>query len=108
MDLSRHGGHVIAEWDEFFDQFYSREQLQKLHLNFMHPGSKKLFNFLRRAKPEEIDDETKRVLKGIADACHACQTYSTRPITFQVRFPDEVVFNRISALTSCISMASLC
>ena len=94
MNLSRRGGHVIAKWDEFFDEFYSREQLQKLHLHFMHPSSEKLLNLLRRAKPEEVDDETKRVLKDITDAFHACQTYSTRPITFQVRFPDEVVFNK--------------
>ena len=94
MDLSRRGGHVTVEWDEFFYQFYSHEQLQKLHLHLMQPSSEKLFNLICRAKPEEVDDETKTVLKDIADSCHACQTYSTHLITFQVHFPDEVVFNK--------------
>ena len=34
------------------------------------------------------------ILKDISKSYHACQVYSSRPITFQVRFPDEILFNK--------------
>ena len=60
----------------------------------MHPSVDKPFNLLKRAYPHYLEPDTMDILKYISKSCHACQVYSSRPITFQVRFPDEVVFNK--------------
>lgn len=93
MPIVRKSGHMFLEWNQYFTQNFSKAQLHHLHLHFMHPSSTKMYNLLRRADPVGTSGETKRILEDIGKSCHACQTYATGPITFQVRFPDKVVFN---------------
>ena len=38
--------------------FFTEHQLERLHRHMLHPSSKKLYNLLRRAKPEELDGDT--------------------------------------------------
>ena len=94
MDLVRQDGHVYTPWDETFETLFSREQLTNLQLHFMHPSTDKLYDLLKKAHPNTMSKHAKDVLSDISRSCHACQIYSTKPITFQVRFPDEVVFNK--------------
>jgi hypothetical protein len=93
MPLTRKGGHVYLTWHNTFCVFCSRRQLQNMHLYFIHPSTSKLFNLLERAYPEKLKSETWGLLEDIAKLCHACQTYASRPASFQVRFPIEIVFN---------------
>jgi hypothetical protein len=94
MPLTRKGGHVYLTWHNTFRALYSRRQLQNMHLHFMHPSTSKLYNLLERAYPAKLTSETWGILEDIAKSCHACQTYASRPATFQVRFPNDIVFNK--------------
>jgi len=94
MPIHRREGHVVVEWDSVHETYYTRDQLHNLHLHFMHPSMDKLCNLLKRATPSELNLETRSILGDISKSCHTCQAYSTKPITFQVRFPDDVVFNK--------------
>lgn len=98
IPLKRKFGHVFLEWTVQFLIRYPRQQLQNMHLHFMHPSTDKLMSLLERAYPDNIKDDTKRLLTDISKACHACQVYSARPLSFKVRFPDSVVFNKRIAL----------
>jgi transposase InsO family protein len=73
---------------------FSRLQLERLHRHFVHPSAAKLHALLRRARPDSLPADTLKVLQDINHACHTCQTYSRKPMNFQVRFPDDVVFNQ--------------
>jgi hypothetical protein len=94
MPLERKLGHIFLTWDPSYHTRYTRHQLQNMHLHFMHPSNRKLFNLLERAYPEKLTTETWKLFEDIKDSCHACQRYTSRPISFKVRFPDEVVFNK--------------
>ena len=86
--------HIYLTWDPLSTTFYSKAAPSNFHPHFMHPSVSKLYNLLRRATPERLDPETKMRLKEIYDSCHICQTYSTKPLTFQARCPDEIIFNK--------------
>jgi hypothetical protein len=73
---------------------FSRSPLQRFHRHFVHPSARKLHALLRRAKPNSLPEDTLEVLQESGRACHTCQTYSRKPMTFQVRFSSEVVFNK--------------
>jgi hypothetical protein len=60
----------------------------------VHPSESKLHALLRRAYPDELSADALKILQEICHACHACQTFAMKPITFQVCFPDDVVFNQ--------------
>ena len=60
----------------------------------MHPTTGKIFALLQWATPDIMEKDKKKILEGISEACHICQTYSPKPINFQARIPEEVIFNR--------------
>ena len=94
MTLTRKLGHVFLTWRNIYAVNYTRQELNKMHLHFMHPSSSKLFQLLQRAYPENIKPDTKTLLDDISKACNTCQLLSPRPATFKVRFPDDAVFNK--------------
>jgi hypothetical protein len=94
MPVVRKDGHAFIMWPNDFHIMFSRSQLERLHRHFVHPSAVKLHALLRRATPESLPDDTMKVLQDIRNACHTCQAYSRKPMTFQVRFPNEVVFNQ--------------
>jgi hypothetical protein len=51
-------------------------------------------DLLRRARPKGLPPETRTLLEDISRACHACQVYASKPISFQVRNVDDIVFNQ--------------
>lgn len=63
-----------------------------MNLHFMNPFSSKLFSLLLRAYPSEVKGNTLEILNDINKPCQICQTYSSAPLSFSVRFPDETVF----------------
>lgn len=97
LPITRKNGHLFVEWD-FAEILYTKSELRKLHLHFYHPSVNKLYNLIRRAKPEDATSETKQLLEDIAKACSTCQRFEPRPQSFQVSVPSGIVFNQELAL----------
>jgi hypothetical protein len=98
MAVVRKGGHVCLKFrppSKVVRAFYSEVQLRKMHRNLFHPSSRKLYELLKRADPNNLPRETLQMLEDIAKACHTCMKTSNAPRRFTVRFPDEVIFNRM-------------
>jgi hypothetical protein len=93
IPVTRKHGHGYLVWSSSAVH-YTRPQLQKLHQQLYHPSTSKLMNVLKRASPESDTKETKPLLDDIVQACQACQVYSSSPLHFSARTPDEVVFNQ--------------
>jgi hypothetical protein len=98
IPVIRKDGHAFITWPTSFQIMFSRPQLERLHRHSVHPSATKLHALLKRATPETLPEDTSTVLRDIADACHTCQSFSRKPMKFQVRFPDDVVFNQESLL----------
>ena len=94
MPLIRKLGHIFLTWRNIYSAHYTRQQLNNMHLHFMHPSSSRLFQLLQRSYPDNIKPGTRALLDDISKAFHACQVFSPPPTTFKVRFPDDVIFNR--------------
>ena len=75
-------------------QCYTKEQIQRLHLHFMHLAMENLYNLLKSATPEKLTPETSKILEDISKASEARQVYFTKPQNFQVQIPEGIIFNR--------------
>ena len=54
----------------------------------------KLFNLLKRARPDEVTAETLRTLEDLSQRCGPCQRIKPAPTRFRVSFgAEEVRFN---------------
>ena len=73
--------------------FYTRNQLQRLHRNFIHPSAQKLYELLRKESIEDLPIDTLNTLKEISKNCETCSIYRPRQTTFQIRDLDKVQFN---------------
>lgn len=98
MPLYRLRGHVFLRWPETFVNLFTRNELERMHLHFMHPSASKMFQLLHRAYPNKLQGDTLDILSDISKSCDVCQKYSLKPFTFTVRFPDDAVFNQRIAM----------
>ena len=90
--------HVFIEWPLGIILF-TRSELRKLHLSFFNASAQKLYELVKRARPEDISSDTKVVLEEISKACEACRRYSSMPYIFRVAMPiGEIVFNQEVAM----------
>jgi transposase InsO family protein len=96
LPITRKYGHLYLCWNPHpsLSTHYTRAQLHHLHRHFFHPSAGKLLNLLQRAHPEHLTPDTRQILQDISSSCETCVRYSSAPITFQVRMPDEVFFNK--------------
>jgi hypothetical protein len=96
LPVTRKHGHLYLFWNPNPKMviYYNRTQLHRLHPYFFHPSSSEIPNILQRALQEHLTSDTRQILQGISTSCEACIRYSAALITFQVRIPDEVVFNK--------------
>jgi hypothetical protein len=98
MAVVRKAVHVCLKFrppSKVVRAFYSEVQLRKMHRNLFHLSSRKLYELLKRADPNNLPRETLQMLEDIAKACHTCMKTSNAPRRFTMRFPDEVIFNRM-------------
>lgn len=65
---------------------FTRVQLGKLHRQFFHPSTDKLFNLITKARPEHATPETRKALEDITARCDPCQKIQTAPLRFRVSF----------------------
>ena len=100
LPLIRHDGHIYLEWEQLQTTMFSTIELRKLHRQFFHPSADKLYNLIKRARPDQANEETRKTLQDITATCHPCQMMSRKPITFTVgsaKDPD-ITFNREVAM----------
>ena len=94
VPMTRFHGHVYVAMSIATPLFYSTEQLRKLHRQFAHPSTDKLYKLLRRARPEDTSPETFATLQELARRCDTCQRIQSGPVRFRVSFGAEnVKFN---------------
>lgn len=86
-------GHVFFEWDRK-ETFFTREELTRLHLHFMHPSSRRLFDLIARSDPTKATPSIRKLIESISEACSTCQSFKSAPLRFNASMPkDNVVFN---------------
>lgn len=91
--ITRKHGHMFIVWDAAAVRF-SKAELQKLHIHFFHPNVQKLYNLLKRARPDDVGADTKTALEEIAASCHNCQSHRSNPYRFPVSIlEEEIKFN---------------
>ena len=91
-------GHMLVEWGEE-ENCYTKAELQMLHLYLFHPSVTKLYYLLKRARPQEVNAETRRVLEEISGACTNCHEHRDCSYRFRVSIPaDRVKFNHEVAI----------
>jgi hypothetical protein len=71
---------------------FTQQELIKLHARFGHPATERLMQFLNRATPDDVDENTRKTLEGIAERCRACASSRTAPRVFKARSPHDGVF----------------
>lgn len=88
-------GHLFLHWPSPAEELlYTAQEMTKLHTRFCHPSAAKLYAFLERASPEELDASTRGALEALSALCKACQRTSRTPVCFQVSVPtDTARFN---------------
>jgi hypothetical protein len=100
LQLIRHGRHVYLGREQLHATMFSSAQLRKLHRQVFHPSAEKLYNRLKRARPQDASEETRALLKEITESCHLCQMMARKPITFSVgsAIDPDIILNREVAL----------
>ena len=87
--------HLLYCWDPDHDFLFTRAELHKLHMQIYHPSVKNLFNILRRGRPEDIGEDTRKMLSEIEQSCSTCVEVKRCPYRFSVSIPEnDIVFNR--------------
>lgn len=78
---------------------YTRTELERLHLHFLHPSKQKLLNLLKRRTSDRVKADTPKIIQDIMDQCEGCKRFGIRPYRFRVSLPDdEIVFNHEVAI----------
>lgn len=92
--MRSNSGHLYAAMECSTPIYISKLQLIRLHRQFSHPSSEKLFNLLSRARPSDATPETRRVLEEISKSCDTCQKLQSAPRRFRVATGTEhIQFN---------------
>lgn len=96
--VSYKNGHVFIEW-YYTKVYFTRAELMRLHLLLLHPSTDKLFQLLKRAQPEKVDESIHRMLHQISMACEQCREFTQRPFRFRASIPpNQIVFNHEVAI----------
>ena len=93
VPLERKFGHIYWDWNSNFCTYFSRPQLERLHRHLLHPSTRKLYNLLTRAKPEQMTKHTMETLQAIKETCETCQLYAPRQFVFRIRDTEAIRFN---------------
>ena len=94
LPITHKFGHLYVCWNTN-ETLFTKQELVKLHSHFRHPSSGKLFELIKRAKPDQADEGTRKMLDKISRACETCKTFSVPPMRFTVSLPpSEITFNR--------------
>lgn len=89
LPLARKLGLLYLEWGDVDKVFFTRQQLTRLHRGFHHPATRKLYGLLKRAKVENLDEDTLKLLQDIKNKCDTCQRFGPKAHRFRVAMPEE-------------------
>ena len=94
IPISRKLGHAYVEWKTLDSILFTRSELLRLHRGFQHPHQDKLLNLLKRARPADLDPQTRSILREISESCDTFQRLGPRPIRFKATLPsvDDIIF----------------
>ena len=91
--IVRAHGHMFVKWD-VYEELYTRTELERLDVHFVHPSKQKFLNLLKPCTPDCITTEMPRVIHDIVDKCASCMRFGLRPYGLHVSLPgDEIFFN---------------
>lgn len=91
--------HDFSRIDNLKSIYRKRTDLRKLHLHFYHLSAVKLYQLLRREKPNDTPTTVLYTLIQISGACDMCEELHTPPFRFRVSIPEEAFkFNAEVAL----------
>lgn len=96
--LMRKSGQVYFDCTKYVNSpgvrnFYTKEELKKLHRHFTHPSARKLYDLLKRAIDAPLPPNTFSTIDEIVKECDTCIEMTPRANSFQFQAPDKVVFN---------------
>lgn len=92
--ISQKLGHVFLQWDEHRILF-TKAELTRLHMHFMHPSASKLFQLIARSDPSKDNPSIKKLIEEITAACNNCKAYHASPLRFKAAIPsDRLTFNQ--------------
>jgi hypothetical protein len=95
LPLRRAKGHLLLEWAPPVSAYwYSTAQLLKMHRHLLHSSATQLMNLLQRANPKVLPLKTRSFHNEVSRSCHACHVYTSKPIKFQLRNVDDILFNQ--------------
>ncbi len=98
MSLTRNHGHLYLTCNSK-SILFTKSEIIKLHRHFKHPMFGKLYEVMKRARPSQVNEATRKLLETITKACETCQMFSAPPQRFRVSLPPfDIVFNREVAL----------
>lgn len=80
--LTRFDEHLYAQYSVLVLTVFATKWLSKLHGQFFHPSSEKLYSLLKKARPEDTTLETQKQLEARSRACDPCQRIQTGPTFF--------------------------
>lgn len=87
LKVKRKLGHAYLEWKKEHQLLFTKSELIKLHRAFSHPNTEKLYNLLKRARPQDLTPDTRKTLSEIAHECRTCQKHSPKPHRYKVTMP---------------------
>lgn len=94
IPLTGFGGHLYAPYPVSVLIRFTKQQVPKLHRQFFHPSSFKLYNLLKKSRPEDTTSETQKQLEEIRGSCDPCQRIRASPMKFKVSLGTEnIPFN---------------
>jgi hypothetical protein len=71
---------------------FHKLELMRMHRGFHHPSSKRQYDILRRARPEEAPPHLLSTLEEIAHRCDTCQRAAHTPIQFKATTSRDLAF----------------
>jgi hypothetical protein len=80
---------------------FNKEELCKLHRRLVHPHPDRLLDLLKKAAPEELQKDTRKVLNTLYESCIACSKTKPKPLVFKAAVPDEIIFGHEVVLEMC-------
>lgn len=82
--MARADGHVSVDIARPDSIFFATAQLEKLHRQFIYPSANKLYELLKKARPEETSQDALETMEDLTRHCDACHRIQTAPERFRV------------------------
>lgn len=83
------GDHEFVELNNPRAIYWTKGELERVHIHSYHPSSGKLFNLLHRMRPNDTPSRSLDTLKRIAGAFSTFQELHAPPFRFRVSPPQE-------------------